>query len=76
MTRLAQIVPLSMGRIGIVALLRKLIGLFWRAHEVRRQRLELQRLDDRLLRDIGIDRADALLEARRPFWDIVTRREG
>jgi uncharacterized protein YjiS (DUF1127 family) len=34
-----------------------------------RQRRCLARLDDRLLRDIGIDRADALREIRKPFWE-------
>lgn len=34
-----------------------------------RQRRRLERLDDRLLRDIGIDRVDALKEARKPFWE-------
>ena len=31
-------------------------------------RARLLELDDRLLADIGINRADALLEARKPFW--------
>jgi uncharacterized protein YjiS (DUF1127 family) len=34
----------------------------------RRQRLALLELDDRLLADIGVPRADALVEARKPFW--------
>jgi uncharacterized protein YjiS (DUF1127 family) len=33
-----------------------------------RQRRHLARLDERLLRDIGIDRVDALRESRKPFW--------
>ena len=36
--------------------------------EHRRQRLALLELDDRLLADIGVSRADALIEARRPIW--------
>lgn len=36
--------------------------------ERRRQRLALLELDDRLLADIGISRADALAEAHKPFW--------
>lgn len=36
--------------------------------ERRRQRLALARLDDRLLRDIGIERADANREIAKPFW--------
>lgn len=36
--------------------------------ERRRQRRALRDLDDHLLRDIGIDRSDALREGRKPFW--------
>ena len=36
--------------------------------ERRRQRRQLQRLDDRLLADIGLDRARADYEANKPFW--------
>jgi len=32
------------------------------------QRQQLRWLDDRLLRDIGIDRIAALNESERPFW--------
>ena len=47
---------------------RSLIGipLLWAARA--RQRRTLESLDDHLLRDIGIDRIDAGLEARKPFW--------
>ena len=34
----------------------------------RKSRRDLLRLDDRLLRDIGVDRRDALQEAQKPFW--------
>lgn len=33
------------------------------------QRRRLAELDERMLRDIGISREDALREAGRPFWD-------
>ncbi|MGH6944121.1 MAG: DUF1127 domain-containing protein [Geminicoccaceae bacterium] len=39
----------------------------WR--EVARQRRALLALNDHLLKDIGLSRADALREMRRPFWD-------
>lgn len=39
-----------------------------RLAERRHQRLALLELDDRLLADIGVSRADALAEARNPFW--------
>jgi uncharacterized protein YjiS (DUF1127 family) len=36
--------------------------------ERRDQRLALLELDDSLLADIGVSRADALAEARKSFW--------
>ena len=33
-----------------------------------RQRRQLAQLSDRLLDDIGLDRATALAEAAKPFW--------
>jgi uncharacterized protein YjiS (DUF1127 family) len=38
----------------------------WR--DRRRQRLALGRLDDRLLRDIGMSAADVEHEITKPFW--------
>ncbi len=39
----------------------------WR--ERARQRAVLATLDDRMLRDVGIDRASASREAGKPFWE-------
>lgn len=39
------------------------------ALQLRRQRLQLMRLSDAQLRDIGLTRADAEAEARRSAWD-------
>lgn len=39
----------------------------WKAHRARR---ELAQLDDRFFADMGIGRGDALMESRRPFWDL------
>ena len=33
-----------------------------------RQRRELQQLDDRMLKDIGLTRADVEREVNKPFW--------
>lgn len=34
----------------------------------RKTRVQLSRLDDQMLRDIGLTPYDAALEARKPFW--------
>lgn len=50
----------------------ELISQAWaalaRMQQRRRERRQLAELDERLLRDIGIERADALRESRKPFW--------
>lgn len=43
------------------------ILLEWR--ERSRQRRQLLSLDDQRLKDIGISRADAEVEASKPFWE-------
>lgn len=50
---------------GVVVRMIDLV-LLWqeRAHS----RYRLAQLEDRLLRDIGINRLDALQEAAKPFW--------
>jgi uncharacterized protein YjiS (DUF1127 family) len=37
-------------------------------YERSRQRRRLARLDDRLLRDIGLDRVTVMEEISKPFW--------
>ncbi|MFO1036635.1 MAG: DUF1127 domain-containing protein [Geminicoccaceae bacterium] len=39
-------------------------------HERRRQRRALLSLDDHMLKDLGLTRADAWREGRKPFWEI------
>lgn len=41
---------------------------------VRRERQLLATLDDRMLKDIGLTRADANHEAARPSWDVPACR--
>jgi uncharacterized protein YjiS (DUF1127 family) len=50
-------------------------GAFWRCRllawlTLARQRRTLLRLDEHLLRDIGVPRHVAAEEAARPFWDV------
>ena len=42
--------------------------LVWQDRE--RQRHQLRRLDDRLLKDMGLSRADVKHEAVKPFWRV------
>lgn len=39
-----------------------------RMHDRWRQRQAMRELDERLLRDIGITREQAIKEAQKPFW--------
>lgn len=45
------------------------ISLFHALASLRRQRMTLGQLDDRMLKDIGLERAAAEAEAKRPLWD-------
>ena len=48
----------------VTALLARLFA--W--HHAARSRALLAELDDRLLADIGLSRADAMRECEKPFW--------
>jgi uncharacterized protein YjiS (DUF1127 family) len=45
-----------------------------RWHQVSAERVELARLSDERLRDIGLSRADVVRESSRPFWDDPLKR--
>jgi uncharacterized protein YjiS (DUF1127 family) len=45
-----------------------------RWHQLSNERVELVRLSDERLRDIGLSRADVVREASRPFWDDPLKR--
>lgn len=48
---------------------RLLLARLWQALALARSRRALARLDDHLLRDIGLTRHDAETETRRRDWD-------
>ena len=45
-----------------------LLGWLFAWHHAARSRALLAELDDRMLTDIGLSRADALRECEKPFW--------
>jgi len=60
--------PTTGERLSILGMLVRLADRFAVGHERRRQRLALARLDDRMLRDIGLTAADVEGEVTKPFW--------
>lgn len=68
--------PLPSAASGVVAARAKRGGwLAWMAHCLRaiETRRHLAEMDDRMLKDIGITRVDALREAGRAPWDLTPR---
>jgi uncharacterized protein YjiS (DUF1127 family) len=60
---------LAQRRAGHFALrLRRAVDLLLTWHARARQRRQLCTLNDRMLRDIGLTRADVLAESSKPFW--------
>ncbi len=60
--------PTTGERLSFVGMLVRLADRIAVGHERRRQRLALARLDDRMLRDIGLTGADVEGEVTKPFW--------
>ena len=62
--------PFTLGR--VVALLAGVVGAgidhMMTRSELARSRRQLAQLDDRLLRDIGLDRATARFESAKSYW--------
>lgn len=52
-----------------IEMFRRLWEVIQSARRRRRSRRELLALDDHMLKDIGISRADAVREGSKPFWD-------
>ncbi len=63
--KIATLRPAALPRFGSVSVLARLI-VTWRNRRTARQ--SLMRLDDHMLRDIGLDRQTANREASRRFW--------
>lgn len=55
-------------RLSFIGMFVRLAEMIAVAHDRRRQRLALARLDDRMLRDIGLTAADVEGEVSKPFW--------
>ena len=53
---------------GFGRLAARAVALVQLWQERARGRRELQRLDNHMLKDIGLNRIDALREAEKPFW--------
>ena len=60
--------PSTGERLSFTGMLVRLADRIAVGHERRRQRLALARLDDRMLRDIGLTMADVEGEVSKPFW--------
>lgn len=58
----------SVRRQSIAARLLKAIMWVERANERHRQRQALRTMDDRMLRDLGVTRADVAHETKKPAW--------
>jgi uncharacterized protein YjiS (DUF1127 family) len=54
--------------IGLATWLGRAVDLCLIWHERARQRRQLRALSDRMLRDIGLTRADVMAESSKPFW--------
>jgi uncharacterized protein YjiS (DUF1127 family) len=69
-------VPYRAGRAGVAGRVQRFICVLELALDVRRERQALLSLDDATLKDMGLSRADAWAEARRPLWEIPRDRLG
>ena len=53
---------------GVYGAVVRMIDLVFLWQERAHSRYRLLQLDDRMLKDIGIDRVEAMREAAKPFW--------
>jgi len=60
---------LARRRVGGLALsLRRAVDMLLTWRERARQRRQLRSLNDHMLRDLGLTRADVMAESSKPFW--------
>lgn len=59
---------------SIVEVLNALLRRIRRWNELARQRRQLAMLSDAGLKDLGLSRADIMVETERPFWDDPLKR--
>jgi uncharacterized protein YjiS (DUF1127 family) len=53
---------------GATTIIRKAFDAMLKWHDRSRARWDLLRLDDRMLSDVGLTRADVYREANKPLW--------
>jgi len=66
--RRVSALPHHRGRARARSVAGRLLATLRQWHRRARDRAELAGLDDRMLRDIGLTRADAALLSSKPFW--------
>lgn len=69
MTSFRLALPLAVRPARLARLPGRLLARLLAAEAVARSRRRLALLDDHILRDIGLTRAEAEAEAERPAWD-------
>jgi len=69
-----RVAPRSWGAETVVQRISQVVRTFAWWAEVARQRQQLREMDERMLKDLGISRAEAVVEGSRPFWDVPPRR--
>ncbi|MGH1351568.1 MAG: DUF1127 domain-containing protein [Methyloligellaceae bacterium] len=60
---------------GVKEFFKYSINLFLHCLNVAGERYKLSRLDDRMLKDIGLSKADVHKEVNRSFWDTPEPRD-
>ncbi len=68
MTTIETAFTTSISNSGLFATLARFAGTLNRWLERNSQRRQLAELDERMLKDIGLNRSDAWQEIHKPFW--------